>query len=565
MGKDWQTSLEALHELGITDVEYKETLTSSVTTSWGVEWDEQYIARDILQNFFDANRSNVHNIDIKTNGSVIEICAPAAFNLKELFYLGSKKGDDDVGQYGEGFKAAAMCLLRDHRVVPLMICENSVVCMRVAHMPVENTDLYPIIYDFFAKSDPIPGSMLILKGCSKSISKAMDNGLDNFLYEENRLLGESLWRSWDNSFQIFSSRSGEGYIFYKKLRRGVIHGIPLVIIIDKEYKTIETIIAQDRDRKAFGDKLLDKFFKTFAQGAARENLMVQKIILEASREIWAKGHSLLAAMADKTWRSLWTREDSAAVFGEHYFARTDTRRIGELYKYAEIKNKENEWEKEGRIALPGYFSDFGVVNYHFFIQDLKDRALRESETRFKRKPTSTEYKAIELFSNAFRSLSQHFYTLLSSKNAIYFITEDEVLLGELKNARGYKSHEVYLAEHIFLSDFAAALSTFLHEHTHMFGYDGSRTFSDALTELLEAIIRERVALEKFEGQWKEIGQVIMTERKHKGSSSKDIYDFFTTLSPADLREALRMIPFDVLTNIHASLRTRELRNKSSIS
>ena len=29
---------------------------SSVTTSWGVNWGEEYIARDILQNFRDADK-----------------------------------------------------------------------------------------------------------------------------------------------------------------------------------------------------------------------------------------------------------------------------------------------------------------------------------------------------------------------------------------------------------------------------------------------------------------------------------------------------------------------------
>ena len=36
--------------------------------------------------------------------------------LDRLFFLGSEKGADDLGQYGEGFKAAAICLLRDHGV-----------------------------------------------------------------------------------------------------------------------------------------------------------------------------------------------------------------------------------------------------------------------------------------------------------------------------------------------------------------------------------------------------------------------------------------------------------------
>ena len=47
---------------------FLKTLTSSVTTAWGVDWDEVYIARDLMQNFFDANRGRVSEIRVDANG-----------------------------------------------------------------------------------------------------------------------------------------------------------------------------------------------------------------------------------------------------------------------------------------------------------------------------------------------------------------------------------------------------------------------------------------------------------------------------------------------------------------
>ena len=38
------------------------TEVSSVTTAWGVDWTEEMVARDLLQNFFDANRGRVSEI-----------------------------------------------------------------------------------------------------------------------------------------------------------------------------------------------------------------------------------------------------------------------------------------------------------------------------------------------------------------------------------------------------------------------------------------------------------------------------------------------------------------------
>jgi len=122
---DWQENLEKLNQLNIgSSLEYQETLMSSVTTSWGVEWDEELIARDIMQNFFDANQDRLSDIDINIEGSQVTITAPTPFNLKRLFYLGSEKSGDDIGQYGEGFKAGAMCLMRDYQVELIAISAN---------------------------------------------------------------------------------------------------------------------------------------------------------------------------------------------------------------------------------------------------------------------------------------------------------------------------------------------------------------------------------------------------------------------------------------------------------
>ena len=41
---------------------------------------------------------------------------PAPTELERLFHLGSEKGEDDIGKYGEGFKVATVCLLRDHDI-----------------------------------------------------------------------------------------------------------------------------------------------------------------------------------------------------------------------------------------------------------------------------------------------------------------------------------------------------------------------------------------------------------------------------------------------------------------
>ena len=54
---------------GIKSAEYVNSTTSSVTLSWGIEWSSDYIARDIIQNFRDSNRSEINSINVKMSDS----------------------------------------------------------------------------------------------------------------------------------------------------------------------------------------------------------------------------------------------------------------------------------------------------------------------------------------------------------------------------------------------------------------------------------------------------------------------------------------------------------------
>ena len=130
---NWKHSMKVLQELCVGEyLKHQRTETSSVTTAWGVEWDESFIARDIMQNFFDANRGSLSEVRVEETEGTVRFWAPGAFNLERLFFLGSEKSGDDIGRYGEGFKVAPTCLLRDHNVTPLAWSGNQVLAMRIA-------------------------------------------------------------------------------------------------------------------------------------------------------------------------------------------------------------------------------------------------------------------------------------------------------------------------------------------------------------------------------------------------------------------------------------------------
>ena len=104
-------------------------------------WDEGEIARDLLQNFRDANKHRMHEISIVVHGETVLVEGPAPCDIERLFYLGSDKDpdDDDIGRFGEGFKAAAVCLVRDHKIEPVFGSGKRLARIRAASTAVMDT------------------------------------------------------------------------------------------------------------------------------------------------------------------------------------------------------------------------------------------------------------------------------------------------------------------------------------------------------------------------------------------------------------------------------------------
>ena len=100
---------------GVNQAKFQKSVESSVTTSWGVNWDANFIARDILQNFRDANLTEIDKVTVNTKNDRILVEGKNCFDLRKLFFVGSNKAGDDmtVGEYGEGFKAAVVSMLKE--------------------------------------------------------------------------------------------------------------------------------------------------------------------------------------------------------------------------------------------------------------------------------------------------------------------------------------------------------------------------------------------------------------------------------------------------------------------
>lgn len=469
-----------------------------------------------MAKFFDGTDGNMESIKAKkivgpqVNSKPthdLMISSPATFELKKLFFLGSDKDARKIGGYGEGFKAAALLLLRDHQVTPINISGNQVVVVRFSVQPDAETGFRPLEYDFYEADHNFPGSAMIMPGCGQELATELENGHRHFFYDSHPALGKHL--NTNNGTSLYLSNDKHGYFFYAGLMRGIIADLPLVLVLHHKVDSIQKSMGQDRDRKPFSTRLMRSGYKRFIERCEKPLL-----ILKHTSDFWSNGHPVLSELA--RFYSPLGVDAFSEVDKYCYFAGHKTGLFTRDYVYLpydeqqQVRELEAAWLKEGQVELPNYFRYFGCKSAVSIVKQMKaekEKALRESSCR----PLMTqENAALQVLTGAVRSIcpthEQEFFRCDK-----YMVCISDVTLGMFRQDK-LKYKTVYLNHNLFDGPFPIAFATLLHELSHVFGDDGSRRFTDALTSLIEALISHRNRLENFEAKWTAISESIQRER-----------------------------------------------------
>jgi len=256
-------------------------------------------------------------------------------------------------------------------------------------------------------------------------------------------------------------------------------------------------------------------------------------------------------------RSTWGTEETSDLFGDRYFARSNSNsRVA--YTTLEYTRLEEEWKSQGRTGLPGYFRYFGVINAEVYLYDLRKTVAMEHQ----RDPTVAESNSINVLSDILCPLSPELTEAFDMMDTRYFVVTSEEMLGALRDYRGYDSVEVLLEQGVFESEFGDALAVFLHEHAHVRGTDGSRYFTDALTTLLSSLVRQRKSLDAYEVRWNACRTEVSRERMSLHGQDRNVTDssryMASIMEPHHLAEILDKIPLQGLNSIVRPILVRRM-------
>jgi hypothetical protein len=520
----WQRAVEEAVG-GPVVITAQRTVPSSVTLNWKVEWSPMEIARDLWQNFRDANQDDLDAIQTTVGSAGAWISAPAMFELERLYYLGSEKGEGDVGQYGEGFKAACVSIIRGYQRFPIAISGRDFVRISVGPA-VAGTQMIPLVYEWGTIEPAYPGHLLVIPDCPPTIATELRKANQHFAVPSNPLLqGPCIYSIPDvlDVYALAGTGLHTGGMFYHHLLRAMMPGAPFSIVWRKKIDHIESLIGRDRDRRVFEGELLGDLYDTFAYELDGHAAIV-RTILTAMEPEWPRGHPLLAALA-QVWapNENITREQAAPgaavrvsvefapLLAGRYYAATNTAKASTAVALT-VRTQEALFRDAGLVKVPKYFTEFGVISASAAALAAARAAARDRQ-RDVATPTPEEAAALAVCAEALASLAPDLSEHFLASETQYLLGDSAVVLGELRAARGFDGRgriqpTVYLARSVFERSFGYALSVYLHEHAHLAGSDGSRGFSDALTRLLAAVIDAHTVVPHWEAAWRAAVSVV---------------------------------------------------------
>lgn len=521
-----------------------EDIDTKITSLWGVAWDEQETVRDFLQNFYDANP--VDDIKINISGDKVSIFAPAEFDYRELEYLGSDKSIRDlnpIGKYGEGYKAALLNAMRNWNCGVEVYISDKKLRYYFKEMDIGRSQK-KVIFRELSEIDPVPGTTLIVSNCTARLIEEFKFGLNHFYYDDNPLMGNLLVKTYAADIAIYESTDKTaGYVFYKRLLRSKIE-LPVVIVCSKEYKNVDNKIDHDRDRKAFTGEVLEGLLKQIFRNFRPYELAPMLLLV---KDFWEKGNKHLAIIAE-CYR--FKETDTMNIFPENYYAKESIPNGVENSFFASLTFEIiDEFRNSHYICCPRYMSYFGMKTPDSVASNrLKERQSKINRI-YSRELSALEKEGVDILAHFIKELSADLYKHF--ENARYIVGESDDVIGELKKSRRYNEQHVFLNTVFFTFPFSDAMAILLHEWAHIYGYDGSRGFSDALTGFIAMILDRDDAIGKLKSyveQWKQVTQKIQEERiREKRIEGKEA--LIKRLTADQAKEALSKLPEETVFKI----------------
>jgi hypothetical protein len=504
------------------------TLKLNLMLSYPVNWTKWQVLRDLIQNFYDdagyrrfgKSFHHCHLENTDTKGTLTLSMKSAGFNYEWLVHIGATTKQEThkkyAGFYGEGFKLAAMCALRDYAWTIKVRSRNWHLSVTTIDTPIDGKVLRQLAYRIEDDIEHSNQTIITIENFCKEDLPTVEAAKQNFYYPENPLLGELIWK--DDSGSVYERSEslkpkdlpisfdcgGEGIVFLSYQARGSF--IAPVAICNHYFKT------RDRDRKTIGkgtvqDVIVDLSYTMSPQAAM--------FLLNSLRKFW---YSYPDSRKDvESWyatiRKLIIRMSKDVDVVRQFREQNPHLVVSEQPTNNMMISRRSQaldWHRTHHPELTPVQESFSLLGYKSII-DVCEAAGGFSLTR---EPFGEEVKALEILRNAAKDILTDFVCEYPPCLVIHNESSNHAGMAHLVvnkkkniNREGYRIRysiqRIEIKKRLLdVDSFTEAFATYCHELCHCFGGDASKTFSNALTDVIALTIQKQSVLATYHEQWK---------------------------------------------------------------
>ena len=506
----------------------QETISLNLIFDYPVRWSKYKVLRDFIQNFYDSTGYKLWHKKFSyevTDRQLIFRTLDVDFSYDWLIHIGASTKRDNSGDYagyfGEGFKIASLCALRDYRWNVEMSSRDWELKVITGNVSVDNKNLTTLAYQIKKSNTIHKDTLLRIYPFHENDLSVLESALLSFYYTENPLFGEKIWDSSVGAV-FYRSKLPKPYYYpstYNDNGAGIVFAgyqalgsfkYPLVFCH-------HIFRMDDRERNSFYKMDVVKVIKEVAYSispeAAAHILYIFKSLWysyphkEYDFESWyAIINRLIRIIADSPEQTQLWKEQNPHLLVARSVKRKDMARYN-------LRRQALSWlslcDSKYRLVQDG----FSALGY----PTLEDVCEKDGGFSVVREPQAHEIPLIMLLEEFVSLLFKDFFgeatlppcKVIKSENAVWLgmavcIPLNKPTLNNSGLKIRYRLPNIAMKSRLFSHfGFHEALSTYLHEMAHVFGGDHSAGFSRGVTDILDYIIKNAGLVSEFAAKWNE--------------------------------------------------------------
>ncbi len=450
----------------------------TILESFAVKWPREKCARDVWQNFFDANGYSLNGIvpTITEEGGVftIRIEGNAIYDPRKLLHIGGTSKQFDTraaGGFGEGTAVSSFVLLRDYAVDAIQF--ESVGWkldfeLKTAQRGTTTEQERGLFATLAHNDQREEGNAITIVTRDAKMVETLRDAKELFYYEGHPDFKDPLFENDFGGIKLLPRGEGygepKGHLYDAGQRRHYENITQWDNLEWMHFWTKHKSLPSDRDRgKATRQEVTEHMIQPFVESLdfAAAEALVYKL-----EPMWDEGsyYYPVVELLDRLCKKL-KAANRTLIFPEKCVATNMMNfRITQIMK------------QSGHRLCHGALAEVGMKT--------QSTRWHELQNHFRIEAQPEQARRIEIL--------QHAARLLEKTAKEIWLFESSSMNGVLRGQYGGEQHVWLTDAEVQSQPFHEALATYLHELDHQYGNDGSAEFTDALTKTLGAVMKNQI-------------------------------------------------------------------------